>query len=352
MSSSRVLIVDDQRDIRELLRASLEYLNLDLNIVDVPSGEEGMLVISRHKFDLLITDVRLAGMSGLELVRKVQRRNPDLKVILITGITDDNVRREVAQFGAAAFFYKPVDIVEFQAAVLRALGMSQNAKPTSPEVELTLPSEATPVKGGVLPELLDKLRKDLAAECVWISKFSGEVVIRLGELPEKLDSDALRQAISAALAAQAKVAQALEKQFPDAYLFIAGVDYDLHLINLGWSYGLQAVVSRGVKQAKINFRQTLLDSAVEILPALAQYLEGKPLEKPSEIGEETPPREEDLRQLDDALQRVAQKRLGTQELNNFWEAATDEKETGVSPESGSLSYDQARRLGLTPKELP
>lgn len=355
MSSNRILIVDDQRDIRELLRASLEYLNPDLNIVDVPSGEEGMLVITRHKFDLLITDVRLAGMSGLELVRKVQRRNPDLKVILITGMTDDNVRQEVAQFGASAFFYKPVDIAEFQAAVLRALGKGEAAQPVSPAVELTAAPEEPSLKGGDLPEVLDRLRKELAAECVCISSLGGEQVICQGDLPDKVNADALRQTVSTALAAQAKITQALGKQFPDAYLFVAGVDYDLHLISLGWSYGLQVIVSREVKQGEKNIKQTLLDSAPGILPVLAQYLEGKPPEASSgaaEIGEETPPREEDLRQLDDALQRVAQKRLNTQELNSFWEEVVDEKDAGISPESGALSYEQARRLGLTPEDLP
>lgn len=355
MSSNRVLIVDDQRDIRELLRASLEYLNLDLNIVDVPSGEEGMLVISRQKFDLLITDVRLAGMTGLELVRKVQRRNPDLRVILITGLTDDTVRQEVAQFGASAFFYKPVDIPEFQAAVIRALGKGEMTQPASPAVELTQPSKETPPKAVTLPELLERLQRDFAAECVWISKPGGEVVICLGELPEKLDSDASRLAISAAFAAQAKITQALGRQFPDAYLFIAGLDYDLHLVSLGWAYGLQVIVPREVKRIERDLKQALLDSAVEILPALAQYLEGKPVEEVSgaaEVGEGTPPGEEDLKLLDDALQQVTQKRLGTQELDNFWEAVVDEKDAGVSPENGSLSYEQARRLGLTPEELP
>lgn len=355
MSSNRVLIVDDQRDIRELLRASLEYLNLDLNIVDVPSGEEGMLVISRQKFDLLITDVRLAGMTGLELVRKVQRRNPDLKIILITGMTDDTVRQEVAQFGASAFFYKPVDIAEFQAAVIRALGKGEMTQPTSPAVELTQPSQETPPKAVTLPKRLEKLRQDLAAECVWISELGGEVVISQGEPPQKLDMDALRLAISAAFTAQAKITQALERQFPDSYLFIAGMDYDLHLVNLGWSYGLQVIVPREEKKIERNLKQTLLDSAAEILPALAQYLEGKPAEDVSgaaELEEETPPGEEDLKQLDDALQQVTQTRLGTRELDHFWEAVVDEKDAGVSPESGSLSYEQARRLGLTPEELP
>ena len=57
-------------------------------MVDVPSGEEALLVASRRPVDLLIADVRLPGISGLELMARVHKRNPELKTILITGLTD------------------------------------------------------------------------------------------------------------------------------------------------------------------------------------------------------------------------------------------------------------------------
>jgi CheY-like chemotaxis protein len=78
MSTRHILIVDDLHDIRQLLRSSLETLKLDINIIDVPSGEEAMLVIARRKYDLLVSDVRLAGISGLDLVRRVPEMRGEL----------------------------------------------------------------------------------------------------------------------------------------------------------------------------------------------------------------------------------------------------------------------------------
>ncbi len=87
MRPFHVLIVDDQRDARSVLRAGLETLESRLKITDVPSGEEAILVIASQPIDLLVADIRLPGISGLELKERARMRNPDLKVILITGVT-------------------------------------------------------------------------------------------------------------------------------------------------------------------------------------------------------------------------------------------------------------------------
>jgi two-component system, response regulator YesN len=82
-----ILLVDDQRDILRLIHATLDTLKQpELKIFESPSGEEALLESSRHKIDLLITDYKLPGMSGVELMHKVRARNPEAKVILITGM--------------------------------------------------------------------------------------------------------------------------------------------------------------------------------------------------------------------------------------------------------------------------
>ncbi len=82
----RVLIVDDHQEIRTVLRANLETLGLDLDLVDVPSGEEAIVEVVGTGIDLLIADVGLPGLSGLELVRKLKTTYEEMQVIIITGI--------------------------------------------------------------------------------------------------------------------------------------------------------------------------------------------------------------------------------------------------------------------------
>ena len=84
----RVLIVDDQKDVSRLLRSALETIEHELLVVEAPSGEEAILEATRTKVDLLISDFRLPGITGVELMKKFRVRNPDCKVILITGVSD------------------------------------------------------------------------------------------------------------------------------------------------------------------------------------------------------------------------------------------------------------------------
>ena len=76
MARYHILIVDDQRDVRLLLRTSLETLKLDLEIIDVPSAEEALLVLGKEQIDLMVVDIRLPGMSGLELHDRAGKRTP------------------------------------------------------------------------------------------------------------------------------------------------------------------------------------------------------------------------------------------------------------------------------------
>ena len=85
VAAPRVIIVDDQRDISRMLRAALETLGRGFVIVDVPSAEEAQLEFRRGPVDLLITDLRLPGISGLELIRRLHKASSEARMIVISG---------------------------------------------------------------------------------------------------------------------------------------------------------------------------------------------------------------------------------------------------------------------------
>ena len=129
-----ILIVDDQREVSRLLKSALETIEHGLDVVEAPSGEEAILEASRRKIDLLVADFRLPGITGVELTKKMQARNPAMKVILITGVTDPKVREDIAKAGADAYFTKPVPMADFLDAVERTLGLVRTILPSSPAV--------------------------------------------------------------------------------------------------------------------------------------------------------------------------------------------------------------------------
>jgi len=174
MAAYRILIVEDQREVSHLLRTALETLEHELEVIEIPSGEEAVLNASRNKVDLLVTDFRLAGITGIELMRKVRSHRPEAKVILITGLTDRKVRKEVAEAGADAFFLKPVPIADFLDAVERHLGL----------VETMLPAE--PISG---IEKVMAVRMSSHHEVFNAKAANIRVHLWLGELPNALVSD-------------------------------------------------------------------------------------------------------------------------------------------------------------------
>ena len=269
MPARKILIVDDQRDIRQLLRSSLETLTPDVQIVDVPSGEEALLVISRQKFDLLVSDVRLAGMSGLELVGKVRKRNPGLKVILITGLTDSEVRQQVAEFGAEAFFYKPVDIIEFRAKVSSCLelGDAQPAQAASPQTETRVEPIHPASNVPRLADYLVTLRQKINAFCVWIIDQQGEIMLQAGEIPGQWQLTAWKSSIIAAGVASASIMQSAKTAQPGSYLFFSGQDFDLHLVNLNWSLALLATTPPEEAKPPTTWMEQLLQARKEIVDA-------------------------------------------------------------------------------------
>ena len=115
----RVLIVDDDVLIVKLLSELLAADNI--SIVTASDGAEAWEKIQRERFDLLITDVWMPQMNGLEVQSQVRELSPSTRVIMFTGKEDPLVRSTSLRAGASAFFTKPFDDEEFLTAVRFAL---------------------------------------------------------------------------------------------------------------------------------------------------------------------------------------------------------------------------------------
>ncbi len=171
-----------------------------MEVVEIPSGEEAILYSSRNPVDLLVSDFRLPGMSGIELMKKIRKYHPEMKVILITGQTDPKVRKEVAEAGADAFFIKPVPMADFLDAVERHLGLVETILPPEP-----IARTVTPEPSLSLPDLLTRLRADLHAMAVFLIADTGRVLVRAGDLPDSNDEISLLSSLLSIYSAGQKV---------------------------------------------------------------------------------------------------------------------------------------------------
>jgi DNA-binding NtrC family response regulator len=125
----RILIVDDDPGQRSLLNSFLRSQHFETETAE--SGERALELLRAGKFDMMISDVRMPGMSGLETLRQARKEHATLPVLLVTAFTD--VRDAVAAMrdGAVNYLAKPIDLDELLASVRAAAGIAETAPPVS-----------------------------------------------------------------------------------------------------------------------------------------------------------------------------------------------------------------------------
>jgi DNA-binding NtrC family response regulator len=121
----RILIVDDDPGQRSLLDSFLRSQGFGTVVVD--SGEKALETLRAGKFDMMISDVRMPGLTGLETLRLARKEHATLPVLLVTAFTD--VRDAVAAMrdGAVNYLSKPIDLDELLASVRQSTGISPAA---------------------------------------------------------------------------------------------------------------------------------------------------------------------------------------------------------------------------------
>src|SRR5918997_1255329 len=115
---ARVLIVDDEPDIREIL---CDLLSFDYHCASVSSAEEALERLSTEKVDLVISDITMGGMSGLQMIPRVLSISPETVVVMISGGQTIESAIEALRVGAFDYIMKPFDLRQVEAAVKRAL---------------------------------------------------------------------------------------------------------------------------------------------------------------------------------------------------------------------------------------
>lgn len=115
----RLLIVEDEAKLVHAISNYLSSFPGEFEVITVGSGEEGLDVVKQQEIDLLLTDVRLPGIDGTEVVRVALEISPGLKVIVMTAFSSKDLRSKVLRDGALMFVEKPVDLEELRQNLLK-----------------------------------------------------------------------------------------------------------------------------------------------------------------------------------------------------------------------------------------
>lgn len=118
----KLLIVEDEFIEREALAEYVDWRSLGVELAGkAESAEEADSLSLTERFDILLTDIRLLGMSGLELARVMLKRQPKLKVIISSGYSEFEYARQAVEMRACSYITKPIDVGELKSAVGRVV---------------------------------------------------------------------------------------------------------------------------------------------------------------------------------------------------------------------------------------
>lgn len=118
MKMDKILLIDDEEDILDVLSLSLKSDGYD--VITAASGEKGIEAFEKEFPPIVLTDLKMPGMDGLEVLKRVKNTNPDTEVIVITGHGDMDSAIDALRYGASDFVNKPVREEALEIALKRA----------------------------------------------------------------------------------------------------------------------------------------------------------------------------------------------------------------------------------------
>lgn len=410
METKRILLVDDQRDFARMFRTALSSLGKHCVVVDVPSGEEAMLEVRRGPFDLVITDLLLPGIDGVELSERIYKVRPDARIMVITGNPTPKLETYLQERPPFAYFTKPLDMPAVLDKVRQALGLppGKGRLPDFAELEATpapekrsnswlstdeLGSEAS------LSDRLIALRRDLGALAVYLVDEAGEIVVRAGDV-SSLDMEPVLAHLEVAFNAGLRVSNALGRGASLNLSYYDGSDFDMYCANVGQFYMLVMLFGgeAGANQMGpvMRFGRRAADDLLNSIAGIGlEKFDSQPASEPADMrvtstttrvtGAATQEIEDEIRALlethapedseqsgdetsattaEDAAEATeaaaleldlgmfddALAELSGETLNagSFWDSAADDLSEGS--EGNNLSFEQAMKLGLFSEE--
>jgi len=114
----KIILVDDEKDIRDVLTISLS--DLGYTVFPAKNGKQALELFRKEMPPVVLTDIKMPGMDGIEILRKIKKENPDTEVIMITGHGDTDLAIKSLKYEAIDFITKPISDDALEIALKRA----------------------------------------------------------------------------------------------------------------------------------------------------------------------------------------------------------------------------------------
>jgi|GEM_PF-318312 len=249
----KIMVVDDSPQISkaltDLLGASGYFVRA------APSGERALQILETAKFDLIITDLKMTGMTGIELAKHVQDRVPGLPVVILTGFGDMDSVISALRLGVADYLKKPFSIDEVLAVVEREI-IKSRGRPVKSAAAVT--PEDKPPRLYIFAQrdleqiegVLSRLRAQATAESAMLVEQAGYVIAAKG-LSSSGEVEPLSNLIASSRSSSASLASLLGEVQDFSTSYMEGQRVSVYTTSLGRALYLAVIVPKGTKQGLV-----------------------------------------------------------------------------------------------------
>lgn len=175
---SRILVIDDEKSIRNTLKEILTYEGFE--VVEAQDGMEGLKFVEKEKFDIILSDIKMPKMDGIEVLEKLQELSPETPVVMISGHGNIDTAVEAIRKGAFDYISKPLDLNRMLVTIRNAMDRSSLVKETKTlkrKIYKTteIVGESEPIR--VIKEMIDKVAPTEARVLITGGNGSGKELV-------------------------------------------------------------------------------------------------------------------------------------------------------------------------------
>lgn len=239
-----VLIVDDEEAVLSVLSKSLKKLGAGYKVVTASDGYQAITLLQQQACDLVITDYKMDGMNGLELIEVIHDLQPHARVILMTAYGSDSVEHEARRLEAYNYLTKPLEIEVFRQMVKDAL----SDIPVNRSGILILSDN----RYREIIDLLNRLRAEIGARCIFLTDGDGHFIAQIGEV-EKLPLEQIASLVGGSVVTLLEAGRIIDGEGDSINLaYREGKSENLYVVNIGRQLLLIIVIPCGPYNSRLG----------------------------------------------------------------------------------------------------
>ncbi len=243
---NRILLVDDEEQVLFVVSESLKKLSNHCEIVTVQDGYQALALHEDSPFDLVITDVKMPGMDGIQLTKAIHAITPQVTVIWMTGFGNEAIRNEARRLGVQYFLSKPLDIADIRQIARKALATTQRQQQPR-----DIPSPASS-PDNALQTRMQRLHNDTGAYAVLLITATGNPIEIVGATQD-LDVAALSALIAGNFLAAHEIAKMLGREGSFKVSYHESEQHNIYAYGIGKDYLLVTVFGSGTRTGVVWF---------------------------------------------------------------------------------------------------